>query len=108
MKESEYYGVLFSTSSTSKVPGKSWGRLVQVQKIESLVEEEKRKASLGKKKKGRLFPWFAANWEDTKKNEVGYIYRNFLYSDKGCLKGGIFVEQMFMMNLFIHKTLTIM
>lgn len=56
MKESEYYGVLFSTSSTSKVPGKSWGRLVQVQKIESLVEEEKRKASLEKKKKGRLFP----------------------------------------------------
>lgn len=51
MKESEYYGVLFSTSSTSKVPGKSWGRLVQVQKIESLVEEEKRKASLEKKKK---------------------------------------------------------
>lgn len=50
MKESEYYGVLFSTSSTSKVPGKSWGRLVQVQKIESLVEEEKRKASLEKKR----------------------------------------------------------
>lgn len=59
MKESEYYGVLFSTSSTSKVPGKSWGRLVQVQKIESLVEEEKRKASLEKKKrkkKGAIIP----------------------------------------------------
>jgi hypothetical protein len=56
MKESEYYGVLFSTSSTSKVPGKSWGRLVQVQKIESLVEEEKRKASLGKKKKRAIIP----------------------------------------------------
>lgn len=106
MKESEYYGVLFSTSSTSKVPGKSWGRLVQVQKIESLVEEEKRKASLEKKRGDYSLDLLQI--ERTQKNIVGYIYRKFLYSDKGCLKGGIFVEQMFMMNLFIHKTLTIM
>lgn len=52
-------GVLFSSSSTSKVPGKSWGRFVQVQEIESLVEEEKRKANVEKRKekKKRLFPY---------------------------------------------------
>lgn len=59
MKESEHYGVLFSSSSTSKVPGKSWGRFAQVQEIESLVEEEKRKANVQKRKekKKRSFPY---------------------------------------------------
>ena len=37
----------------------SWGRFVQVQEIESLVEEEKRKANVEKRKekKKRLFPY---------------------------------------------------